>query len=557
MTFDRRIVARPLVWIALLTTLAYYNSLSNGFVGDDALVITNNRMIRSAANLPRLLDKSYLTRDTDLPDEGTRDIGSGESSYRPLVTLTYFADYAIWKETAFGYHLTNVTVHLVNAALVYVLAAAAGMGAASLGIALLFSLHPVNTEAVNAIAYREDLLALFFMLLTVLSARRGRSLLSGLCFFAALLSKETAVVTPFIVIAFNRSFSKEQKIPLGPFAAAAALYGLLWFRVCGSLEQTVIRPAGVSIVPYAASVIKAFGISAEWFAAPWRVHISCPDPGFYVRSAGDPHFWTGLAAAAALVFLCRKVRRSHPLAAFGLVWAFLAYLPASGLVPIRHLYAARYLYIPSAGIALALGALFFSGKSGKAALPILLALLAVYGLTTAARNEKFRGALPFLMEMTAYAPGNAVAHTALGEALVYAGRPDEAIAECKRALALATPNADVYHVLAMAFSRKHDSARALEFYQKAEEAAPGKAFYAIQKGNLLGDLARYGEADAEFARALEKEPRSVLAYVNRGVNEARQGRLREARRYWLKALEIDPASPEAWDNLKKLKSVSG
>ena len=96
----------PLI-IILISILLYLNTLPNTFVYDDAYVITENYFIKSWGNLPKLFTKDYLPL-------------SGELSYRPIVTLTYFFDYAIWRLNPLGYHLTNVILHTVNVFLFYV-----------------------------------------------------------------------------------------------------------------------------------------------------------------------------------------------------------------------------------------------------------------------------------------------------------------------------------------------------------------------------------------------------------------------------------------------------
>src|SRR3990172_4407065 len=84
--------------IIFISVLLYLNTLSNTFVYDDAYVISENYFIKSWGNLPKLFTKDYLP----FP---------GELSYRPIVTLTYFFDYAIWRLNPLGYHLTNVILH--------------------------------------------------------------------------------------------------------------------------------------------------------------------------------------------------------------------------------------------------------------------------------------------------------------------------------------------------------------------------------------------------------------------------------------------------------------
>ena len=142
----------PLILI-FISVLLYLNTLSNAFVYDDAYVITENYFIKSLGNLPKLFTKDYLPL-------------SGELSYRPIVTLTYFFDYAIWRLNPLGYHLTNIILHTINAFLFYLFMKSISRNSSlSILATLLFLSHPLLTETVNAVCYREDILASIFFLL--------------------------------------------------------------------------------------------------------------------------------------------------------------------------------------------------------------------------------------------------------------------------------------------------------------------------------------------------------------------------------------------------------
>ena len=142
-----------LPFIIFFPALLYINSLSNTFVYDDVYTITENYFIKSLGNLPKLFQPDYL-------------LLSGELSYRPVVTLTYFIDYAIWQLNPLGYHLTNIILHTVNVCLFYCLIINICKNHTVSLFATLFLLsHPILTETVIAICYREDILASIFFLL--------------------------------------------------------------------------------------------------------------------------------------------------------------------------------------------------------------------------------------------------------------------------------------------------------------------------------------------------------------------------------------------------------
>ncbi|HEC70151.1 MAG TPA: hypothetical protein ENI31_07720, partial [Candidatus Omnitrophica bacterium] len=149
--------------LIVITFVVYFGSLKNEFVWDDFLVIVNNNFIKSWNNFCQLFNKSYLTSPSQIRYLEVINIGSGESSYRPVVTLTYFIDYFFYKLNPWGYHLTNLLLHILNVLLLYFLIRLITQNnIIALLAGLLFAVHPVNTEAVDVITFREDLLCFLF-----------------------------------------------------------------------------------------------------------------------------------------------------------------------------------------------------------------------------------------------------------------------------------------------------------------------------------------------------------------------------------------------------------
>ncbi len=193
--------------ITVLPALAYLNSLGNTFVYDDYVTITNNYFIREWRYLSAFINQKYF-------------VVSNELTYRPIVTLSYFIEYALWQLRPWGYHLTNIIIHTLNVYLVYCMAYRLFYNRQSAFIsAIIFSIHPIFSEAVNAISYREDLLSATFLLAAfILFLKSNRSAgrrdfiicyAFSLCaYLFALLSKEMAITLPFLILAYDLIFQK-------------------------------------------------------------------------------------------------------------------------------------------------------------------------------------------------------------------------------------------------------------------------------------------------------------------------------------------------------------
>ena len=156
--------------ILIISIAIYSNTLKNGFVYDDEFTVVNNTLIKNFSNISKLFTKEYFA-------------ASGEMSYRPVVTFTYFIDYALYGLKPYGYHLTNLLLHALNGVILYIFLTLLFKPSQSsifnlqLLISLLFATHPVLTEAVNAISFREDLLCFLFYISALIPYIVHRSLL--------------------------------------------------------------------------------------------------------------------------------------------------------------------------------------------------------------------------------------------------------------------------------------------------------------------------------------------------------------------------------------------
>ena len=215
-TFSQHLI--PVSLIFSLALVLYANTLGNGFVYDDAVTIVKNTMIKDISNVSVLFgNKEYFAF-------------SGEMTYRPVVTFSYFLDYSLYGLKPWGYHLTNTILHGLNGVTCYVLLVL--LSKASLEdrlqvwhrfntlaflLSLLFVTHPIVTEAVNCVSFREDLLVFVFYMITLniylylktnsVNCRTSTTnilyALSCVAYLFALFSKEMALTLPLIIYCYE------------------------------------------------------------------------------------------------------------------------------------------------------------------------------------------------------------------------------------------------------------------------------------------------------------------------------------------------------------------
>jgi len=571
--------------ICLITLLLYANSLGNSFSWDDYLVVVNNDFIKSRDSIPLLLSEKYITKTKDVKYLGQKNIGSGEASYRPVATLTYFIDYSLWKLNPLGYHLVNILLHICNAILIFVLLEIITKKRILAFMAsLLFALHPVNGEAVNSVSFREDPLVLFFFLFALLfyiisQAHQGKKkwsnvLLSLFFFFLALFSKETAVVLPFILILYDYLFVDEGKANnlLTYFRSRYLVYFVMLFFYLfvrffpmNNSDYPYVEYLGGGFFTNILAVSKIVTIYIGWLIFPVNVHPTLPDESFMLQvSFFNPVTIGGLLLVAALLIRAIKTHKKAKKISFCISWFFITLIPASNILPIPNYFAARYLYIPSIGFCFFISLLLYNLKSVRIfsvsqkilrTIPglLFLALFIFYSFITVRENLTWRNNTTLWSKMVKYYPENPLAHSNLGDALKEEGDLDGAIDEYRKALRLDFLNAEDHAELGAAYYKKGMFDNSINELKLALKLDPNMQFARRYLGAAFGEKGLYKESIRYYTEAIRINPKDQEAYHNLGITYAKMGKYNEAKKAWQKALGIKPDYKASLKSLKRLE----
>ncbi|HTY44371.1 MAG TPA: tetratricopeptide repeat protein [Patescibacteria group bacterium] len=576
------------VLILLLTILAYANSLKNGFVWDDYSVIVENAFVKAWRNVPMLFHRAYLTKISDLDYLGERDIGSGELTYRPVVTASYFVDYALWKLNPFGYHLSSLALHLANALLLYMLLRLVTRNPSiALLASLFFALHPVNTEAVDVVSFREDLLAFFFFVGASILFIHAQNqpprkkmflyLVSNASFLLALFSKEMAITLPLVLFVFDYFFISRQRLKsalsrvracYAGYLVSLACYAAVKFFLIGDVSRPAVWPPMSSFYTRMLTMSKVFVTYLQWLLIPLNIHPTLPDdPAFVCRSLFSPGALASLMAVAVLCAAAIKMRKRFPLCVFGACWFAVTLIPVSNMVfPLANYIAARYLYLPGAGFCVFLAACLIElpdmrlrrvsqDALRKISRYAMVFILLGYAQFTFIQNIGWANNMIFWSNMAEQYPRSASAHSGLGEALRKAGIADEAIREYTVALSLDPGYAKDYNELGVCFYEKGMLKEAAQEFTKALQLDPGYATAYANLGGALGDQRFYQQAVACFEKAIQLDGRCIRAYNGLAVTYARMKKYDQARRLWEKILTLAPGNKRAAANLRKLSQL--
>lgn len=373
---------------------------------------------------------------------------------RPLLKLSYALNNAAGGLA--GFHAVNVAAHAGSALLVRELLIRLGRRhgledqmarRCALVAALLFSLHPVQTEAVTYLSGRSVSLSGFLVLGSLLAwvaagergeARRSTAA-TALLFTAALAVRETVIVLPVAAMLWLATDPQRAFRLADAWRATAAM----WAVVIAAMAAMALLPAYRSLLE---TSLSTRGMDENlWLQAQAIVWLS----GQILRPDllnADPALeaGTGLAAALAAATTALAIAagvallRRAPLVAFGILWFFIWLAPTNSLLPRLDLVNDRQLYLALIGpawlAALALAELSRRWRAARALAALLaLALCAA----TAARNLVYWDEIRFWEDVTSKSPGNARALNNLGYAYVLAGRNADAESSFGRALSVA------------------------------------------------------------------------------------------------------------------------
>lgn len=373
----------------------------------------------------------------------------GNYYFRPLVELSYYLDNLFWGMHARFMHLENILLHAINTLLVFFLATLAARAWAvkapwfPLASALLFAVHPINTESVTWIAGRTDPLAAVFVfaaiwcLLRCLIADRLVYLWPALLLLVlGVLTKEIALCLLPAAILLTICWPGAVRVRTTVFrvlaggTAGCALLVMLFVAFSRSFSVTALLNSNNGGVPAdPRSVFTALGFYLKKLILPLPLN-------FAIDAVSPLYLIPGLAVALLLPFWLKKRSMPAILAAVCCVFLLPALLISTKQVAWTR-YAERYLYLPSAFFCMGftcVGSLLLEKvQRQRWLLPLALCIAFGAALTTVQRNFVWHDNLTLYRDTVRKSPGFGAAHLELGTALLNKGELREGRAEIEAA----------------------------------------------------------------------------------------------------------------------------
>ena len=460
------------------------------------------------------------------------------SGVRPVLMISYWLNYQISGDRPFSYHFVNLVVHFVNTALVFlvllqILQRAGWIGrksrvASAIG-ALVFAIHPLQTEAVSYVAGRSESLAALFLLLAyvVFLYRRKESISWGeaalvlVLFGVAVKTKENAVaLAPILMLtdlfwpeAFSLRGLRRNWRLYGLMIPGAIFAAIAVFRMLASAGTAGFSVATFKWYQYAFTEARAIFTYIRMAIWPSGLSLDHDFATSYTILEHGAIFWMFLLAA--LVAMSIILRRRYPLFCFGLLMFLIWLAPTSSVVPLDDALVERRMYLPLIGLILIGCELGMRVKLPAAACVASLCIAAMILGALCYNRNRLWGDPETLMEMAA---DNAVQNP----------RPLLNFAEI--------------------LIEKNECAATRPYLVRAERRLPNNYYVNVAWGRTLACLGYFDEAIKRFETAT-KLKRTSQVYQWLGLAYAEIGRQAAAGDALKVAVELDPQSAPAHGSL--------
>lgn len=539
--------------LAVVVFAVFSPALKNSLVfWDDDAYILNNRDIRSLSfeNIGRIFSSFYV------------------SNYHPLTLLSWALDHAIWGLDPFGYHLTNILLHIGNAFLVFwLIRLICKRSSVAFLTALLFAVHPLRVESVAWATERKDVLYSVFYLSALISyvfyltrdyAVRYWRLALGF-FLLSLLSKTMALTLPVMFLVFDylyhRKPDKKWFMEKWPFFGLSVLFALILTFSCYSSQNKPFLFFQSDTFPLGPLNTVLFYLIK--FFRP--VYLSAYYPAYMLKAAGQV-VWGYLLLGILLSAVVLTVRRTR-LAAFGFLFFIVCLLPLLQILVLGDTKVAdRFTYLASVGIFFIMSEAVFLlwQKMGKIHALLLRRILRValaaavasaylvLSVLTFQRIGVWKNSETLWGDVLARHPDVFLAYNNQGVAFLTQQRIPEARKNAQRLIQkVGGMNASMLALQGSFFMEEGQYDQAVQWLEKARQES-GCFAYNINLSIAYSYLGQTDKAQKLLEETIRELPNSrAAAYYNLGLIQEHQGNKQKARDYYLKSLKEDAGFPLA------------
>jgi tetratricopeptide (TPR) repeat protein len=516
--------------LCVLGAILYSNTFHNSFHFDDFSYILGNPAITDPGNLKALF--------TSWPS-------------RFLGLLSFALNYRLHQSRVLGYHAVNIALHISAAYLVFWLAkllfsflrkkkeeVSTKETLLSLFAALIFLVHPIQTQALNYIFQRVTILGAIcyvgsLCLYAVAMQRlRGTGRVniyfyagSLLVAFMGMFAKENVGTLPFMILGFHFYFLRDEKaiswkytlpflllLPVIPLAVCIAKPS-----VFSDVERFWANPSAHAI-RYLYTQVRVIVTYLRLLVLPVGQNIDYDYP--LVQTLWSMPVLLSLFVEGVLIAVGFRTFARYRLLSFGIFWFFLALLPESSIIPLLDVIYEHRLYLPLFGFAIFIIGLvyyFCIGKRFKPAMVILVTFILLCSIATYRRNRIWVDELSLWDDAVHKSPAKVRPYNERGIAFLGKKMYALAAADFARAVQLDPGFVRGYYNRAVTYSKMNQYERAIADYSEAIRIEPGFPSAHLGRGQIYFIVGERRKAIADFKEEISLNAQSAVAQYNLAV----------------------------------------
>ena len=552
-------LTRLLPWLLVVVAVsAYWPCMHGPFLWDDRDWTTEVEWVMKDLNGLRLIWMVPTTLQ----------------QYYPVTATSFWLDYQLWGWNPFAFHLTNVIAHGICGVFFGMVLKRLEVPGAWLAATLLV-VHPMMVESVGWITERKNVLAMLFFLASLIafgrywswwspvdSRRQSRWwILGALLFILALLSKITAFVLPpsLLVICWwktGRIGFRRDLIPTLPLFLVSIALGI-------AINWMETNHIGAKGEIFEISWLDRFVLSGQAICF-YILKLAWPHPlcVIYYRwelDASQVAQWAGVLGVLMIMVTLAWSRQRGIWAAF--LFFVGALFPVLGFLSV---YGMRYAWVADRWVQLPALALFALGgvavwriRSSWLRGTIAVFIAFVSFQLTRQQTALYSNLDTFWMAAISENKNAWVAHNEYSDALMVAGRLDEALFHIRESIRLAPHFAEGHSNQGNILQARGQFEDALHSYDEALRLLPNHAGILYNRGTLLRDIGQLKEAEEDLRRAIEKRGDFLAAHNDLGNLMLTSGKFGEAKKHFLRALELRPSNPNANTSLGNVYYMEG
>jgi tetratricopeptide (TPR) repeat protein len=522
---------RNILILFLAVMAVYINSIFNPFIFDDFALIVDNPYIKNFANFLYYFNHSV-------------SINGALDFYRPLQTILYAIIYHIFGLNVIPYHFLNIFLQAGDAILIYILLKKIYPEKISFFVSLLWAIHPIQTEAVTYISGIADPLCLFFTLLCILLFSQRRYIYAVFSFILALLSKETAVLIPFLIYIYEYSrvsisyslpserynsfkiwtvpfyngsnnkpvLSVNKVLWIFPFLGISVLYAILRFTIL-----VKFKPSIIGAFPFLYRFYTSFQAFLQYIQLLIFPNILAMQRYIpYIHTWKNPDFIVGFISVVLILCWLYRIRK-NPGLFFPVIWFLVNYIFISDIIfPINGNIREHWMYTPSIGffILFILGYEILKDKikiNKKYAYIPLIIIFCLYGIRTIVRNHTWKNPITFYKKAIEY-----------------------------------FPSSSLYNNLATSYLSENKFHHAAKYFKITLQYSANHYNAFVGLGTSYLKLKKTEQAEKYFQKAISVAPDSPLAYVGLAQVYIVKKDIKKEEEYLKKAIQVGPAYWESY-----------